>query len=317
MQSADRRSTIDIRVRPSTDRGRPRSSQPHPPAPWSHSAARALTTCTAYEYTRFTLSPRPTYSLISPIKGRTRRLLSIHIQGRTRIARLLGQERTASERVRFSNPRWCGFSVQVRSMPIPNAVNASRHQCKENMLLEKNSIISVRRRGGVALDIEFEQPPRAGLRRSVCKSWALVWADIRQAAVFLLLRMHCKGDPTEGARVYVRGGGGVASLCCEPTRRADRCWEWRRQAGLQCFVPHLERRNTGRTIRWRDSVFGQLSAMFRSGRRWRRSWSGSVRPSVWCSPASSRGPIRHGSPSHKVSASPSPLPSARPLATRD
>ena len=269
------------------------------------------------------MSPRPTYSLISPIKGRTRLLLSIHIQGR--IARLLGQERTASERANESDS-----AIRVKAGSAfkfdadPERRKRIAPPMSENMLLERNSIISVRRRGGVALDIEFEQPPRAGLRRSVCKSWALVWADIRQAAVFLLLRMHCKGDPTEGARVYVRGGGGVASLCCEPTRSADRCWEWRRggrrcgeQRGLQCFVPHLERRNTGRTIRWRDSAFGQLSAMFRSGRRWRRSWSGSVRPSVWCSPASSRGPIRHGSPSHKVSASPSPLPSARPLATRD
>ena len=157
---------------------------------------------------------------------------------------------------------------------------------------------------------------------SVCKCWALVLADICQAAVFLLLRMHCEGDPTEGARVYVRGGGGVASLCCEPTRRADRCWEWRRggrrcgeQRGpqmLQCFVPHLERRNTGRTNHPLDGLglraaLRHVSVRVACGRRWRRSWSGSVRPSVRlvlsCELAVRS--IRHGSPSHKVSASPS------------
>ena len=50
------------------------------------------------------------------------------------------------------------------------------------------------------------------------------------------------------------------------------------------------------TIRWTDSAFGQLSAMFRCespavGVGGAHGPSGSVRPSVWCSPASSRSDL--------------------------
>ena len=139
--------------------------------------------------------------------------------------------------------------------------------------------------------------------------------------MFLLLRMHCEGDPTEGARVYVRGGG-VASLCCEPTRRADRRWERRREGRrcgeqrgpqmLQCFVPHLERRNTGRTNHpsvGRTRPSGSSPPCFGASRL--RSAlealmvrvSPSLRLVLSCELAVRS--IRHGSPSHKVSASPS------------
>ena len=115
-------------------------------------------------------------------------------------------------------------------------------------------------------------------------------------------------QPRQGARVYVRGGGGVASLCCEPTRRADRCWEWRRggrrcgeQRGpqmLQCFVPHLERRNTGRTNHPLDGLglraaLRHVSVRVACGRRWRRSLMVRVSPSLRPSGAllRARGPI--------------------------
>ena len=166
---------------------------------------------------------------------------------------------------------------------------------------------------------------------SVCKCWALVLADICQAAVFLLLRMHCEGDPTEGARVYVRGGGGVASLCCEPTRRADRCWEWRRggrrcgeQRGpqmLQCFVPHLERRNTGRTnhpLDGRTRPSGSSPPCFGASRLRSALEALMVRPGQSVPPSGAllraRGPIYPArlalAQGLRLSVRPSPLPSA-------